>query len=576
MINTKLTTISLSIAVLCGCGANVELKETNSRAISTIKTVSDTVVSAGLPVTSSTIGTASAADLIANKNSTRPIAKRASKAWLGNKLVEIQNDELLPPVFYEAQKFNFGSNSKNSLVPLRTIAERVSVITGVPVRVALDNSSQSSSIGAAPAMAMPLPRSAPMPVHADPAMFDAGAISSSNEPMVDLSSIQMSWDKNLAGFLDHITNQLGLSWSYRGGTAIIESMLTETFSLSTFGTEQSYKMELTGGNSGQSSNAGSGSSSSSALEMSEKGKTDTLKSLLAAVENIVKPAGGSVILNDATSRFYVTAPKDAITKVRKIFEAEEEIMMRQAHIQIDIYSVIIDNADEKSIDWTLAWESLKDSWGAVASSPASLAGSMAGNLQTTIIQDARGSREFAGSSAMIKMLNTIGTTVKHAPVSMVAMNRQWARKTNLKTDGYLSETTPSTSSSAGSGAPGLKTSQITTGDKFMIQPAILDSGSIILKFGISMTELLGLFDVTTGNGDTFQKVQTPVTTGNDDQTTIRLRPGEAMVVSGLSRNLSKDQARRLADGAPMLFGGSNTMSNQREDFIIVVRAVQLQ
>ncbi len=205
-----------------------------------------------------------------------------------------------------------------------------------------------------------------------------------------------------------------------------------------------------------------------------------------------------------------------------------------------------------------------------------MTGALAGGMSTTIMQNTANTREFANSKAILKLLNAVGTTAKHAPVSLVAMNRQWARKTNLKTDGYLSETTPSTSSSAGSGAPGLKTSQITTGDKFMVTPAIMDSGTILLKFGLSLTELVGMFDVSAGQGQSFQKVQTPVTTGTDDQSTVRLEPGQAMVVTGLSRKINGDTKRTLGDGVPMFLGGSKKITNAREDFIVVIRAVQLQ
>ena len=110
----------------------------------------------------------------------------------------------------------------------------------------------------------------------------------------------------------------------------------------------------------------------------------------------------------------------------------------------------------------------------------------------------------------------------------------------------------------------------------MVSPAILDSGTILLKFGISLTELVGMFDVSAGQGQSFQKVQTPVTSGTDDQSTIRLEPGQAMVVTGLSRKVNANTDRRMADGAPLLFVGSNKLSNAREDFVVVIRAVQMQ
>ena len=182
---------------------------------------------------------------------------------------------------------------------------------------------------------------------------------------------------------------------------------------------------------------------------------------------------------------------------------------------------------------------------------------------------------YGGSKAFLKALHLIGHTVQYRPVSLIAMNRQWARSTSLKVTGYVSETTPSTSSNAGSGAPGLKTASVTTGDKFLVQPAIMEDGTIILKFGISLTDLLGLFNVSAGSGDSLQTVQTPETSGTDDQGSIRLRPGEAMIITGLSRQVANQDQNKIAEPLPLILGGSQKRSYQREDFLIIVRATPL-
>ena len=138
-----------------------------------------------------------------------------------------------------------------------------------------------------------------------------------------------------------------------------------------------------------------------------------------------------------------------------------------------------------------------------------------------------------------------------------------------------SQTTPATSTGTGSGSPGLKTASVTTGDKFLVQPAIMDDGTIFLKFGVSLTDLLGLFNVSAGSGASLQTVQTPETSGTDDQGTIRLSPGEAMVITGLSRRIADSERNGLAEELPLLLGGSKRRSYRREDFLIVVRATPL-
>lgn len=581
----KLTlTIIASAAALAGCAAPQALIDKQSTVTSRSDVAMKALPGASLPVNQMTPGTSSYADSLANAK--RPVARHASKAWHGARMSDVQNDAVLPPIFSENFKLKFDDRASQGRVTIAVVGERIARLSGVPIRIKSDvySSSASTSIDPIPVAALrAAPMAAPLPIPAGgPSAGAAGDIPAPapvafQQPVTSVNSIEMSWDGTLAGFLDDVTSRLGLSWAYRDGAVVIERFVTESFELSAFGGTQDYKMALTGGNSGSSGSGGTTGSASSTLDLSEGGKMAALDSLKMSIEGVIGKTGGSVILNEGTGRFFVTATKDVMGRVRDIVKAEDASLQRQAHIQFDIYSVISDENDEKGVDWSVVYKGLTSSWGATVKSPTTLTGASAASIGMSIIAGGSGatSGRFGGSQAVLNLLNQVGSSAMYRPVSMIAMNRQWARKTNLKVDGYVSETTPSTSSSAGSGAPGLKTSSITTGDKFMVQPAILDSGSIMLKFGVSLTELLGLFDVTAGSGDTLQKVQTPVTSGTDDQGTIRLQPGEAMVVTGLSRRLSSQDRRTLSDGTPVALGGSRKDGFKREEFLIVVRASQI-
>jgi type IVB pilus formation R64 PilN family outer membrane protein len=576
-----------SAAILAGCAAM------DSKVATAARPTQAAVTAAAMlgtplrpqPILPTTPGTPLQADVLAVKSIDRKsVAKRATRSWHGARTVDVQDDEVLPPVFNETVKWNFDDSVVGGRVSIATVAERISRVSGVTVRVKADvYSSGGTGPNRSPAPPQAIPSSiassspTPFPVGGPPGAA-APAVSAApisfNQPITDVSSVEMRWTGTLAGFLNHTTARLGLSWSYRDGIVLIERFITETFEMTTFGGDQDYKMSLSGGNSGGSS----GSSASASMSMSEGGKLAILESLRQAIDSMVKPAGGTVVLNEGTGRFFVQAPKDVMTRVRSIIKAEDASLQRQALIQFDIYSVVSNNANEAGVDWTVVLQNLTKTIGASLRSPATLTGSLDGTLGFNILsgnKDSDAVNKIGNSAVLLKLLNQVGNNALHRPISMVALNRQWARKTNLNTDGYLSETTPSTSSAAGSGAPGLKTSSITTGDKVIVQPAIMDNGTIMLKFGISLSELLGLFDQTAGSGATLQKVQTPNTSGTDDQGTIRLNPGESMVVTGLSRRKSISDQRTLGESIPVGVGGSRTQSYKREDFLIVVRAVQL-
>jgi hypothetical protein len=92
---------------------------------------------------------------------------------------------------------------------------------------------------------------------------------------------------------------------------------------------------------------------------------------------------------------------------------------------------------------------------------------------------------------------------------------------------------------------------------------------------VSLSDLLGMFDVTTGSGATLQKVQTPRTESLSASSTIALAPGETAVITGLSRLVAKRDESRLIDGLPVIAGGSRKVDYQREHFLILVRATPL-
>lgn len=614
-----LTAIAVALSVV-GCTTPSTLVSQQNAIKTEASTVRLGVAQAGLPVGPATVGTAPAADAAAAAVQARPVARRASRPWVGARMVTVQGEEVLPPILQERFNLKFDDAEQGDRVSIAVIAERLSRVAGIPVRVKSDvyrtpgaaNANgasapvQPAAAAASAGSAVPLPVGAlgqrngarpPVPVEllagqpaaagGQPSLYpvvDTSKAPVYRQPITDVNSVDMKWNGTLAGFLDHVTAQLNLSWTYRDGAVLIERFQTETFELSVFGGQTQYSMVLGGSSTGTSGgSSGAQGQTAATLDVSESGKLEALLGLKAAVDALVSPAGGSVVVNEVSGRFIVTAPRDVMARVRELVHTEDQAMQRQAQIQFDVYSVITTDTDERGIDWTLVYQNLAATWGAAVSSPTTLTGTLTGSTGIKILTPSGTgptsdtAARWGGSSAVLSLLNQVGESASHRPVSLIALNRQWARKTALKTDGYVSETTPASSSysSGGGGSPGLKTASVTTGDKILVQPAILDNGTILLKFGISLTELLGLFDVTAGAGATLQKVQTPVTSGTDDQGTVRLRPGEVMVVSGLARRLSTNDRRTLTENAPIGLGGSRKGTVKREEFLVVIRAFQV-
>jgi type IVB pilus formation R64 PilN family outer membrane protein len=511
------------------------------------------------------------------------VARSATRPFYGARTITIQDDEVLPPVFARQMTLNFDDVAARGRVSISVVAERLSRLTGVPVRVKQDVFAGASSI----------PSAASTPVAQTPVPLPSGATGGPlpmgqpafNAPpaqpiaVTDVNSVEMKWDGTLARFLDHLTGRLGLSWAYRDGGVMIERFITETFEVAGLAGQQDFKFSMQSASSGTSGGTSNAGSNASGLDVNEAGRVEVMQSLLRTVNDMVSATPGSrAFISDGTARIVVTTTKDQMSRVREVLAKENASLMRSVVLEFDIYAVTSEESSEAGINWNVLFTSISQRWGASLTSPASLTASTGGGVTFNILQNTSSSTNtrYGGSSAVIAALAERGLSVQHRPVTLFAMNRQWARKTNLRQTGYLQETTAApASSTGGGGTPGLKTGSVTTGDTFVAQPAILDNGTVLLKFGIGLTDLIGLFDVTTGSGLTSQKVQTPEISGTTDQSTVPLKPGEILVLTGMSRIRSNSDRRTLSENAPIGIGGSRKASHSREDFVIVVRPTLL-
>ena len=99
----------------------------------------------------------------------------------------------------------------------------------------------------------------------------------------------------------------------------------------------------------------------------------------------------------------------------------------------------------------------------------------------------------------------------------------------------------------------------------------MDNHTVVLKFGIGLSSLVQLRPFESGSGASSQRVETPEISSLVDQSTVALKAGQLLVITGLSRVITNDDTRKLDEGAPLLAGGSRKMQRQREDFVIFVR-----
>jgi type IVB pilus formation R64 PilN family outer membrane protein len=536
-----------------------------------------------------TLGSAAYAERLANEQANMPVFRRAKSAYVGSIMVPVTTEDKLPAIFKKDFDLNFDDKKAQRRISLDVVAQRLTDLTKVPVRINSDVDVYTQSAMATPAVgggvamsATAGPKGASMSANALPPIPTAVApLGSPMGSLPEVNPLDMKWRGTLAGFLNHLTNRLNLAWEYRDGTVVIMKFVTEFHEIAAFNGGTKYSMGTGGTASGQGGTSGTSATATSTLDVQDQGGSDPVASIEVSVKNMIAGVPGSTVNRaEGSGRLVVKTSKDMQAQVRDFIKAENASMLRQAQIQFDIYSVRTTDADERGFNWDVILTTLSQMYSFRVASPQTLTGLTSGTVGMNILTPDAGStsdtaRRYGGSSAIINLLNQVGENVQHRPVSLLAMNRTWARKSKLATEGYLAETTPGPASSVGVGAPGLKTDKVTTGDQYVALPQILDNNTVLLKFGLSLSDLLGIFDVTSGIGLTQQKVQVPNVQSINDQSIVALKPGQVAVITGLSRNITSSDQRTLAEGASVGLGGSRKIGMQREHFIIFVRPVVL-
>ncbi len=544
-------------------------------------------------------GSAEAAERLATERKTDVIGRRAARPFIGSTMVPVTSEDKLPAIFREDFTLNFNDArdlSKGQGVSMQVAMSRLSRMTGVPVRIEPDvysgpqlptTATSSAHPQIMPGQAIPspmggntlVPGGAPVANQGNGmgALQTTGTSASAAAPLT-LDSVEMNFHGSLKDYLTMLTDRQGLAWDFRDNTIVISRFVSSMYEIFAFDNQTDGSMSTQGSGGGAaSSGGGTSTSAASTLNINEKVRSDTLASILTTLQAMVKDVPGSdVTRTEGSGRFFVKSSKEVQGRIRDYMKSENKALRRMAQVQFDIYTVTTDVQDQHGVNWTGVLNDLSKSVGVTLGGPATLTSTLAASAQVSVLPNifnSKLSNLFGGSNAIVAAMTEHGYSVSHKPVSLLMMNRRWARLNDLESKGYVSETVPGVATTTGAGAPGLKTSTITTGDQFIAMPQIMDDNTVMLDFGVSLSDLVSLLNVTSGSGDSQQTVQVPDTTAVNAQFPISIRPGEVVAVTGLSRITSSSTERSLSESVNWALGGSKTMELKRENIMILIRAM---
>lgn len=516
-----------------------------------------------------TIVTQKSKDLVPAEVVPRPVLTHSPSKWIGSKSVPLAKDSNFPPVFSKPVTLIFPGR-----LSLRTVAERITKVTSIPVRLKPDvfmptsmfiGSTGAPLVAVAPVQAMS-PQAAQMPVIPYP-LGPAGTY----RPISNtVDEFELNYTGSLSGLLDQIGARFGINWEYTEATGISYSrLITKSFVIKANPGDSSFTSSL-----GKGGSAGGSFSSDSQVKMNSS--FSVWDGIQKALDSIKSPVG-KFHVSQATGSVTITDTKDVIDVAERIITSENEMLTKQVAIKLEMYSVTSTDDKEAGVDWNVvytAFSNLAPQFSLNAVSPASLASAVTGNLGLSILAPVTGDnglQNFNGSQALLKALEGQGKVSRMQRVSAMTLNRQPVPIGVTEQIAYLARTTPTSGGAGGSSSPGLEPGQVTTGFLVNILPTVLDSNSVLLQFSIDLTELKRIGIISTGFGTTLQSIQTPEVSGTQFVQRVALKAGSTLVLSGFERTRDDYTQRGINDTVGL--GGAFVGKKTRESIVIMLTPV---
>ncbi|CAG9255269.1 conserved exported hypothetical protein [Paraburkholderia unamae] len=516
------------------------------------------------------------------------VVSRVRGNWLAPKIVSLGEDSTLPPQFSNARSwpFQLGYLERSDLP---TVAERISKITGIPVRLNPDVNETAADSGAgAPDTGHATTGGNLPPPPSRPGMGTGGAAIP-----LRTETMELNYNGSLGDFLNRVATHFGVNWEYRDGAIQFYRYVTRMWQINTNSGDTEFNEVLgkssgstsQSGGGGGSGSSGSGSSSggssfTSAGQVTVTGKFSVWKSIEEEL-NTVKSASGKLTISQATGTVVMRDTRDAIEAADRIVKHENRVMTQQVVVHIDLISVTTSDDSNLGVNWNVVFSKLTNAlpdFTLSMASPASLVSSGTGSLGAAILAPATAGsqniyQQMSGSSLLLQALKGVGRVNDVNSAAAVTLNRHLGTLASTDQKTYLAQTSPGYSSSVGggSGLPGLTPGQVTTGLIGHVLPTVLDDGSILLNLNLDNSVLKSLGQISTGSGATQQTIETPEVNGFTSMPQVALKPGATLVLAGLTHD-SQNYSQQTLLGHAVGLGGSYSGTREKVTVVILVTA----
>jgi len=476
--------------------------------------------------------------------------QEVDKPYLVGKAVPLAREVSMPAAFRQKVTVLFDRGG----VDLATAARQISEASRVAISVTSDALLPAATFG---------PRLAGQGAGAQivpgvPGQAPTGA----SGGRITLSSLAQGVE--LYALLDQVARQASVSWRVTDAGA--EFYRTET---------KVFRVNVSPQTATTTATLGRNSSNNQVFEAQSKTgfvleKQDPLAGMRSTVEAMLT-AGGRLTTSSESQTFVVTDTPQALARVEAYISEMNKAFARRVRIVVEAVEVVAKDNAQQSLDWNLVYKSLNASGGtAVTSAIASLATANAGSLTATS-QSAR----FGNSTAAVKALSEVASIVNRRSFPFVTTSGRPITQALRNTFSYVDSTSLVQSSTITTvqQAPTVSQKEETVGTFLTVTPVAKDNGHIYLTLSYDVTTSDPLRSFTVGNASNSVTVQQKSINGTGIVQEVPMRSGQTVVVGGYDSVVANSTLRRLAPGAPIALGGSNSNEYTKSLVVFLVTAV---
>jgi len=523
------------------------------------------------------------------KGPERPSVSFTRDQWVSTQPLVVKKG--LPPARDCAVVYN---ESKT----LQQFAQWVSDTCGVAVQIAPDaldrgasylrnhGSAQASARNISPPVAVPTSPSPSGDQLADlfPGYSGTATTSGYNSGMSTYASATalrtanaLKYSGTLSGLLDAMTGSLGLSWKYEPSSSSIRIYYLETrqFPVYAFNKRYTISSELKQGLSSSAgvSSGGQGSSGTTSGSSGESGsntsaRATTESSILSDIEQNVRSMVplGLVSFSKTTGVFLITDRPDVLDQVQKYLDSENERITKGILVSVEVLSVKLNDSNQYGIDWSLAYKTMRGTWGfGLTNTVANLDSSAIGG-SISILDTA--SSPWAGSKAIIEALSQQGRVSSYKAPSVMTLNLQNVPIQIGRVQGYLKSSQTTQSANVGS-STSLQDGTITSGFNMMIVPMVMPNKELIMQLQLNMSTD-PVFITRSSGGSQLQSPDYDIQLMDQS---AKLRSGQTLVLSGFDQINENANKSGLGNVSNFIFGGGGTRTTSRDVLVLVITPV---